>query len=237
MKQGITHLFIDFDDTLYDTHGNAKIALRELFEHYEWKHHFLCVEDFTVPFWQTNYELWAQYAKGQITRDELIIERIRRPLSLGNGLNPTETYCKQVSDFYLDLCSDKPGVIDGAHELVKYLKNEGYNLSICSNGFREVQYRKLKACGMCNLFDHIILSDDAGVNKPNPMFFQYALQTAGCQAEQTLMIGDNYQTDIEGAHASGLKTIFYCPSAEEASQPHPAADFTVQSLYQILEIL
>ena len=207
-----TDIFIDFDDTLYDTHGNSVIALRELFNEMNFAQWFDDPEVFYTAYWNaknTNIRLWTQYAKGEITRDHLIVERFRHPLSLGEGLNPTVEYCLQTSDRFLQLCAVKPGLVDGARELMDYLKAKGYRMHMCSNGFHEVQYKKLRACGLEKYFDNIILSEDAKVNKPAKEFFEYAFRVTGAKPETTLMIGDNFQTDIMGAMRAGIDAVFF----------------------------
>ncbi len=234
MKQ-YTDLFIDFDDTLYDTHGNAEIALRELFEALRLGQYFAFPQLFYDEYWKTNIDLWTRYSKGEITRDYLIVERFRRPLSYGRGLVPTEQYCIEASDLFLDFCSSKPGLVEGARELMDYLRLKGYRMHICSNGFHEVQYKKLRACGLTDYFDTVILSEDAGANKPSPQFFDYALRQSRAVKESTLMIGDNLQTDIVGAMNAGLDAAFFNRYPDYPA--NVAVTYEVTSLVELKKIL
>ena len=140
-------LFCDFDDTLYDTRGNAILSLAELYDFFHLDDHFDDPNDFYEAYWKTNVELWGLYSKGEIERHYLIVERFRRPLSLGRGLeNITEEKCLEISDKFLELCSVKPGLVDGAQQLMDHLKAPGYPLHSRSDGSHEVQHKKPTAC-------------------------------------------------------------------------------------------
>ena len=237
-------LFIDFDDTLYDTYGNANVALHETFQHFHLHQYFPNPKVFYDAYWAANIDLWKRYSKGEITRDYLIIERFRRPLLEGSSLplgkdegGFSEAYILEISDQFLDYCASKAGVVEGAHELMDYLKEKGYRLHMCSNGFHEVQYKKLDACGLRNHFDTIILSEDAGVNKPSPLYFDYAFKVSGAKRETTLMIGDNYQTDILGALNAGIDALLFNRWNEQTFDPKLSPTYIVDSLLSIKPLL
>lgn len=244
------NIFLDFDDTLYDTYGNAVIALRETFQQCGLDRYFTRPQTFYDAYWTANIDLWTRYSKGEISRDYLIAERFRRPMMESEKFR-TESkahaegaqdersqfsldFSLRLSDIFLQHCASKPGVIDGAHQLMKYLRQKGYTLHICSNGFHEVQYKKLTSCGLQTYFDSIILSEDAGANKPARRFFDYALTHSGAKPQNTVMIGDNLNTDIVGARNAGIDTILFNKWAVE---PAGIPTYTVESLYDIMKIL
>lgn len=232
-------IFIDFDDTIYDTRGNANIALQELFDDFKLYENFDGIDDFVVPYWKANMELWSQYNRGEITRPYLMVERFRRPLSMGRGVDVSEENCLRVSDRFLEFCSDKPGIIDGARETLDYLFAKGYNMHICSNGFREIQYKKLNASDTMRYFKNIILSEDAGVNKPSSAFFDYAFRTTGAELATTVMIGDNKVADIGGALASGMDAIYFNRWSDPFDEvpTHGRHVATVDRLTELMDIL
>ena len=237
-------LFIDFDDTLYDTHGNAVIALSETFEYFHLDRYFEDPQVFYDAYWTANIDLWTQYAKGEITRDYLIVERFKRPLMVSEKFRAeansslfTLHFSLKLSDKFLDFCASKPGVIDGAHELMDYLKQKGYRMHMCSNGFHEVQYKKLDACGLRDYFDTIILSEDAGVNKPAKAYFDYALKVSRACRETTLMIGDNLQSDILGALNANLDAMLFNRWQVPPEEFPQNLTFVVEKLSEIKTVL
>lgn len=229
-------IFIDFDDTIYDTRNNAIIALAEVYEEFGLKEYFDDPNIFYDSYWDENMKLWLLYSKNEIERDYLIIERFRRPLSIGHGMNPTVEYCLKMSDRFLELCSNKPGSIDGAHELLQYLKAKGYRIHVASNGFHEIQYKKIHAAGMDDYFTSVILSEDVGVNKPSKEYFDYALKQTGAERETSIMIGDNYVNDVQGAINSGIDAILFNRWDQSFVPPEPV-NHIVNYLLEIKDIL
>ncbi len=97
---------------------------------------------------------------------------------------------------------------DGATEILDYLF-PNYNLHIITNGFQNVQFGKLKNSNIEHYFKTVTNSEMAGVKKPNPIIFEYALQKANAEKPKSIMIGDNLEADVEGALNSGLDAIFF----------------------------
>lgn len=226
------NLFIDLDDTLWDIHRNGKECLEEIYRDYEYARFYPSFEAYYDVYMPNNHALWKLYREGKIRKNELIVERFLIPVR-PFGIDDAD-YAKKLSDDFLKRTTRKTRLVNGALELLEYLK-PNYRMSILSNGFREVQYKKLENSGLLPYFDKVILSEDAGVNKPHPKIFTHALKNTNSRRNETLMIGDSWDADIVGAHNSRIAQIWLNPEKQLAQ--HFTPTFTVKSLSEIQHIL
>jgi putative hydrolase of the HAD superfamily len=201
-------LFIDFDDTLWDTQANNKKCLEELYAGYHFDRYYASFEAFYDYYQPHNLRLWEQYHRHEIDRRTLIIGRFRHILQ-PTGRYDDESVLRFNQDF-LERTTSKIALLPGAVELLEYLR-PSYKLVILSNGFREIQHKKLANAGLLPYFNRIILSEDAGFQKPHKGIFDYALKNTNSRRNETLMIGDNWDTDITGAKQSGIAQLWYNP--------------------------
>lgn len=226
------HLFIDLDDTLWDIHRNGRECLEEIYRDYGYAEFYPSFDDYYQVYMPGNHHLWALYRQAKISKEELIVERFLVPVRTFGIDDPA--YAKKLNDDFLDRTTRKTRLIEGALELLAYLKPR-YRMHILSNGFREVQYKKIENSGLMPYFDKIILSEDAGINKPHPDMFTYALKNTNSKRNQTIMIGDSWDADIVGARNSRIAQIWLNP-ADEAPQGFKPTH-TVHTLAEIKNIL
>ena len=226
------HLFIDLDDTLWDIHHNSKECLEEIYNDYGYNKYYENFEDYYNVYMPSNHHLWGLYRNGSISKDELIVERFLVPVR-EFGIHDAD-YAKRLSDDFLERTTCKTKLVDGTMELLKYLKPK-YHMHILSNGFREVQYKKIENSGLKPFFDKIILSDDVGINKPHAEFFAYALENTKAAPHEALMIGDSWDADILGAYNSNIHQMWFNPEGIESNGFSPT--YCVKKLNEIKEIL
>lgn len=153
-------LFIDLDDTLWDTYHNNKECLRELYAEQDLGRYYASFEAFFSIYMPNNVDLWAKYRSGAIDKQTLIIERFRGVLEPLGIVDPEEIL--KINDGFLQKTTLQKRLIPGTMDLLDYLKSK-YRLFILSNGFREVQYLKLENSGLAPFFEQMILSEDAEV--------------------------------------------------------------------------
>jgi putative hydrolase of the HAD superfamily len=224
------HLIFDLDDTLWDYKKNSKEALVELCDIYKLGDAGVDYNEFLSTFRSVNHDLWNRFDKGLIDRE--VIRKERFPSVFEKlSLNPDGVAMRMQEEF-MQICPTKPALVNGAMEVLDYL-NENYTLHILSNGFDEIQFIKLEASGISKYFTNVITSGRAGYRKPQPEIFQFALNEIGAHKEESVMIGDNPASDIEGAYNFGIDQVYFNTHEKEC---RITPNYTIANLNELFGI-
>ena len=225
-------IFLDWDDTIGDWAGAARKALQDLYAIYHLEVLYKTSEEFIEAYEPYNLQLWGMYGRGEMGKEELQFRRFYRPIErLAESDERKEELAHEMGAEFLRLTNKYFSVLPGADEVVRKLAKK-YPLTIISNGFKEVQYYKFAHSGLADCFAHTIISEEVGINKPQPGIFEIALQRNGIAADEALMIGDSYSSDIAGAKAAGIDQLWIHEGESEET-----ATYIVPKLIDVMEIL
>ncbi|MBS2097987.1 YjjG family noncanonical pyrimidine nucleotidase [Carboxylicivirga linearis] len=206
MERKYKHLFFDLDHTLWDFEANSEETLIELFDSFHLNKYFDDFNDFHARYETHNLYLWSQYRKGNVDKKTLNTQRFYLPFSeVGfDDIAIAQEFAKQ----YLAVSPTKTRLFPNTIEVLKKLQPH-YQMHIITNGFREVQSKKLKNSGLAPFFKNIYISELIGVQKPHPYFFDYFIRSCNTSKKEALVIGDSLEADIEGAIKAGIDQVFF----------------------------
>jgi len=200
----ITDVFFDLDHTLWDFEKNSALAFETVFGIQQMEVNMPEFLKFYVPI---NREYWERYRKDEITQKELRYGRLKDTFDLIQ-YSVSDDLVELLSVEYIYYLPKFNHLFDGTIEILDYLKPK-YNLHIITNGFAEIQESKLNNSYITPYFKSITNSEMAGVKKPNSLIFDYALNLAKTKKENSIMIGDCLEADVQGALDAGLDAVFF----------------------------
>jgi putative hydrolase of the HAD superfamily len=198
------HLFFDLDHTLWDFDKNSAFAFDAIFKE---RGFAISLQDFLNIYIPRNQHYWKLYQVNQISHEELRYFRLKDVFD-ALQFDASDAIIHQISEDYINYLPEYNHLFDGAIELLDYLK-PNYKLHIITNGFASVQTKKLTNSNIGHYFDTITNSEMAGVKKPHPTIFDFALSLANASKKESLMIGDSYEADIVGAQEAGIEAVFF----------------------------
>ena len=200
----VKSIFFDLDHTLWDFEKNSELSFKKIFKKYNI---ILNFEKFIEAYIPINFKYWKLYRNGKISKEFLRYNRLKEVFNLFDYEIDDVTIDK-ISHDYIEFLPENNKLMDGAIEVLEYLKPK-YRLFIITNGFRDVQDKKLKNSNIKHYFEAIYDSESVGVKKPDPKIFKHALSDSGSSPNESLMVGDNYEADVLGAKKLKIKTIHF----------------------------
>jgi YjjG family noncanonical pyrimidine nucleotidase len=200
----ITDIFFDLDHTLWDFDVNSELAFEAIFKK---DHPTIQITDFIEKYAPINQACWKLYQYDKITHAELRYNRLKHTFDALEYF-VSDDQIESIAHDYIQLLPENNRLFDGTIEVLEYLEKK-YKLHIITNGFADVQYKKINNSNIAGFFKTITNSEMAGVKKPNPVIFEYALNQAQANKGNSVMIGDCLEADVQGALDAGLEAIFF----------------------------
>ena len=231
-------IFLDWDDTIGDWTTAEHKALQDIYAHYHLNRLYPTFEDYLNAYKPYNLELWGMYGRGEVSKEKLHFERFYRPLKVNDANDANDEMVNLAHEMgaeFLQLTNKYFCLLPDAEKVVKYLANK-YPLTIISNGFKEVQYYKFEHSGLAPYFTHTLISEEIGINKPQPGIFEIALERNNITADEAVMIGDSYSSDIAGAKAAGIDQIWITSEGMKELM-NEEATYIVPKLTDVMKIL
>ena len=132
-----------------------------------------------------------------------------------------DTLAEAMGTAYVQRAPYRTALFEGAIDVCRALKARGHRMFILTNGFEEVQHIKVNRSGLEPFFDGVFTSDALGFKKPHPECFAKGLALAGSSAERAVMIGDDWECDVDGAIQAGWGAVHFDPHQPAAPSSNP----------------
>ena len=202
--QQITDIFFDLDHTLWDFERNSALAFESVLHRNNIE---VALPEFLKHYVPLNKWYWEQYRKDLVSQATLRYGRLKDTFDrLGYAVS--DEVIHRLSEEYIQELPLNNHLYEGTTDLLTYLQ-PNYRLHIITNGFQSVQDGKLNNSGIGRFFQTVTNSETAGVKKPHPLIFEKAMERAGAWPEQSIMIGDCLEADVQGALDVGMSAIFF----------------------------
>ncbi|MBL7901887.1 MAG: YjjG family noncanonical pyrimidine nucleotidase [Bacteroidia bacterium] len=199
------HIFFDLDDTLWDFQSNSERVLKELYLEFDLRHKLNSeVDVFLEEYKRVNLLFWSLYGKGKIDKTYLREQRFKETFKRFNYENESDNFL--LTQHYLSRAPKGSTLKQGCLEILNYLRPK-HTLHIITNGFREIQGIKIDSGGIRDFFQNIIISEEHGLYKPDERIFRLAEHLSGAEPAECVMIGDNFENDVQGAIKAGWAAI------------------------------
>lgn len=221
-------IFFDVDDTLLDFGQSERNALHNTFTEYQLANG---MADYHMSYRKISNVLWRELEQGKIGLRDLGIERFKRLFQE----HKLETDAGLFSTSYLGHLGKEAHLMPGAEKLCSALAE--YELAIITNGFKEVQHARLENSPLSDCFSHIIVSEEAGYQKPHPGIFDFAFDKLQLEDKKTvLMVGDSLTSDIRGGYNYGIDTCWFNPLRKENTTGIKPT-YEIQHLLELMELV
>jgi HAD superfamily hydrolase (TIGR01549 family) len=227
-------VLFDLDDTLFDHRRCARAALLGVRETH------LCFErcdpgDIEAAHARILEELHLEVLAGERDLDAARVERFKR-LYAWAGLDADAGLASRAARTYRERYLQARTEVRGAAALLASVR-ERARVIVVTNNLLDEQREKLRECGLAAHVDALVVSEEAGVSKPDARIFEIALRRAQVSAAEAVMVGDSWMNDVEGARAAGIRAIWFSRGGAPSPEPEVPTIYALEPLDEVLRTI
>jgi len=227
----ITTVIFDMDGTLIKHTWQLHQLTEALFARFAADLMPITPDEFFECFWPKAEDMWYMMVDGALDGDTAAkYSYVNTLRTLGHDTALAE----QMLAAWHELVLNEAAPFEDAFTVLDALRPT-YTTGIVTNGYTTLQRGKIDRYNLAARVDFTLVSEEVGYHKPDRRIFIEALKLAGNPApKQTLYVGDNLSTDINGAQGAGLIPVLLNPDDE--IDP-PAGVVKIRRLSELLILL
>lgn len=221
-------ILFDADNTLFDFTHASRLAFNQCMQEIG----LVSKTDLYPTYKKINASVWKRLEDGEINLTQLRSLRFQLFLeAVGKEADPLE-----LNNRYLQHLIGYTELLEETLPLLDQLKGK-YQMAIITNGLKEVQRPRISKLGLTPYFETIVVSDEIGMAKPDPAYFDYTFEQIGRPAKsEVLVVGDSLNSDIRGAIQYELDSCWYNPEQKTGSDEIKPS-YEIHKLGDLMKIL
>ena len=233
MSDTLKAIFFDIDDTLYSTSEFAALARRNAIENMR-RHGFKMAVDDAL---RELAEIVVEFSSNYEYHFDKLLRRV--PEHYYEDVSPIVLVAAAVVGYHETKFRQlKPH--EDAEDLLKMLKEQtDLKLGVITSGLALKQAEKLVRLGLVGYFDPggIFISDEIGINKPNPKLFLRACASMGVRPSESMYVGDRPDLDVDPCNRIGMITVLNRRTTQRQDPGETVPDFEIHNFFDLLDIL
>lgn len=230
--ENITAVLFDMDETLIEHTRTGLEICQEVYASFSDRLVDIDESAFMQTLWRKANDMWSMMIDGAISGE------VARPYTFINtlrGLNGDESLASPMGEVFERLMLDSTQLQDGAIEVMSQLRTAGITIGVVTNGYTSMQRMKIRAHGLDERSDFVLISEEVGSHKPDGGIFRQALHKANAAPHEAVFVGDNPRADILGALSEGIHAVLLDPSG--STQRKIAEDESLKTPSHVIECL
>lgn len=226
-------VLFDLDDTLYAYPPCNEAGKRAAWETFLDLGYDLSREEFEALYMESRSEVKRELAGTASAHERFLY--CKRAISIHTGTHRSGD-ALALGEAYWDAYVAEMELFDGVEETLAALQDAGVDVAVVSNLTTRIQLKKIQHLGIEVFVDYLLTSEETGREKPSSVMFTLPLARLDRKPSETLMVGNDPETDVEGANALGLTTALFNADADGLTG-RQAPDHCLEDIREVQEVV